>query len=94
MRALRAHIAETTQGPKDPLFQVPAKRRGTFRALTYAELVKGIKTLAGAAGYDPKQFASHSLRRGGALAFRMGAPVQQIQLQGDWLSDAVYRYRV
>ena len=92
MRALRAHIAETTQGPKDPLFQVPAKKRGTFRALTYAELVKGIKTLAGAAGYDPKQFASHSLRRGGAtLAFRMGAPVQQIQLQGDWLSDAVYR---
>ena len=94
VRALRAHIAETTQGPKDPLFQVPAKRRGTFRALTYAELVKGIKTLAGAAGYDPKQFASHSLRRGGAtLAFRMGAPVQQIQLQGDWLSDAVYRYQ-
>ena len=56
--------------------------------------MKGIKTLAGAAAYDPKQFASHSLRRGGAtLAFRMGAPVQQIQLQGDWLSDAVYRYQ-
>eukprot|EP00976_Prorocentrum_cordatum_P029684 604143-Prorocentrum_minimum.AAC.1 len=23
----------------------------------------------------------------------MGAPVQQIQLQGDWLSDTVYRYQ-
>eukprot|EP00959_Pyramimonas_sp_CCMP1952_P254981 5325484-Pyramimonas_sp.AAC.1 len=90
VQALRAHIVETAPGPKDPLFQTPARKKGTFRALTHAELVKGIKTLAGAAGYDPKKFASHSLRRRGAtLAFRMGAPVQQIQLQGDWLSDAV-----
>ena len=93
VRALKAHLAEANPGPTDPLFLVPARRKGLFRALTHRELVEGIKTLARAAGVDPRQYSGHSLRRGGATyAFSLGAPKHLVQLQGNWRSDAVLLY--
>ena len=92
MNALKVHLAETPGGPKDNLFRIPDKR-GKLTSLTHKNLVKGIKELVRAAGKDPTQFSGHSLRRGGGtLAFRLGAPVHQIQLQGMWRSDAVLDY--
>ena len=45
------------------------------------------------AGLDPSKYSTHSLRRGGAsYAFKCGAPVKLISLQGDWSSDAVPLY--
>jgi hypothetical protein len=54
------------------------------------------KTLIAAAGLNPKEFASHSSRRGGALAASMaGATGPQIQDLGRWHSAAmVARYTV
>ena len=45
------------------------------------------------AGLKDTQYSGHSVRRGGATyAFRCGAPVELISLQGDWSSDAVLLY--
>ena len=38
---------------------------------------------------DPKQFAKHSFRRGGAaLAYKAGVQTDLIKTQGDWKSEA------
>jgi len=40
-------------------------------------------------GLDPKDFSTHSFRRGFAtLAFQCDIPPEHIQLLGDWKSDA------
>jgi hypothetical protein len=39
-------------------------------------------------GEDPKQYSSHSFRRGGATwTFSSNIPSELIQLYGDWSSD-------
>ena len=45
------------------------------------------------AGLQASHYSGHSFRRGGATyAFRCGAPIELISLQGDWSSDAVLLY--
>ena len=93
VQAVETHLAETSGGPKDGIFRIPGKGKQKFISLTHPALVKGIKQLVSAAGLDPTQFAGHSLRRGGAtLAFKLRAPVHQIQMQGIWRSMAVLGY--
>ena len=49
--------------------------------------------MAEVAGFDPKQFAAHSLRRSGATwEFSSGAPEVMVQRQGDWLSACYKEY--
>lgn len=96
LTALLRHRAETSKegGPlsTDAVFRVPGRGR-SLRPLTHAELVKAIKDLARAAGFDPKKYAGHSLRRGGAtLAFQLGATASQVKTQGCWKSDCYLRY--
>ena len=52
-----------------------------------------IKKAAVAQGEDPKDYASHSIRRGGAshyLAAKM--PYEWCRIQGRWRSDCVREY--
>ena len=91
--ALRRHMSDYPAPPESPLFLIAPGGGRRPVALSHTMFVSRMKTMLRAAGYDPTKFAGHSLRRGGAtLAFSLGSPVHMIQLQGDWLSDVVYRY--
>ena len=60
--------------------------------LTYGMFAKKFKDLTVRAGLHG-DFASHSLRRGGATFMSMlERPVEQIKARGMWKSDCVYRY--
>ena len=73
----------------DPAFCFSKERK----PMTHSLMVKHLKRLLTAAGYDADLFSGHSFRRGGATdAFRLGLPHDQIQLQGDWLSTAFLLY--
>ena len=91
--ALSHHIRDFPAAPESPMFVwSPAGGRRPV-PLLHSTFVARMKTMLRAAGFNPARFAGHSLRRGGAtLAFRLDCPVHMIQLQGDWLSDVVYRY--
>ena len=44
-------------------------------------------------GFDPKLFAGHSFRRGGAsFAYQSGVPTRLIKALGDWCSDTILIY--
>ena len=44
-------------------------------------------------GFDPKLFAGHSFRRGGAFfAYQAGVPIELIKTLGDWRSDTILIY--
>ena len=44
-------------------------------------------------GLDPRNYSSHSFRRGGAsFAFNNRAPTEFIKSKGDWLGDAYLLY--
>ena len=44
-------------------------------------------------GLDPKNYAGHSFRRGGAsFAYLSGVPIEMIKALGDWRSDTVLFY--
>ena len=61
-------------------------------SLTYSAFSKMFKTLLVRAGIHG-DFASHSLRRGGATFMSMlDCPVTQIKARGRWKSECVYRY--
>ena len=62
-------------------------------AVSHSALVGACKQMALGAGLRPGQYASHSLRRGGACyAFQMGVPEALIQRQGDWKSACYKEY--
>ena len=64
----------------------------SVQMLTYNAFSKKFKTLILRAGLEG-DFASHSLRRGGATFVSMlECPVSQIKDRGGWKSDCVYRY--
>lgn len=93
--ALRTHMEETAADGDANMFLMKGDGPGggKLKALTHGQLVHGIKELAQQAGVDPKRFAGHPLRRGGAtLAFQLGVDTHYIQQQGGWKSDAVYLY--
>ena len=44
-------------------------------------------------GFDPKLFAGHSLRRGGAsFAYQRGVPIELFKALGEWHSDTILIY--
>ena len=52
-----------------------------------------LKKLLSLAGYNPKLFSGHSLRRGGACwLYKQGGDHLLIRYAGDWASDAFIRY--
>jgi hypothetical protein len=91
--AITTYMAITAQRPPNSqLFG--ATINGTWHDLTHAVFVKRIKQLIQLIGLDPKQYAGHSLRRGGAtFAFaRAGLHPLLIKALGDWVSAAFMRY--
>ena len=72
-----------------PLFSSPSVPK-----LTYSMFAKKFKDLVSRAGLEG-DYASHSLRRGGATFMSMlERPIDQIKARGMWRSDCVYRYIV
>jgi hypothetical protein len=63
------------------------------KSLSYYQFLKDLKRILAELGYNPKQFAGHSFRRGGATcAMQAGVPGEAIQLLGDWQSETYKRY--
>lgn len=61
--------------------------------ITYPTFHAVLRSFLSRLGLKPQSFSSHSFRRGGAsFAFSIGIPGEQIQKQGDWLSDAYKVY--
>jgi len=72
----------------DPLFILKDKS-----TITYNSFHKKLKFCIEKIGLNPKNFSSHSFRRGFAtFAFNENISSDQIQLLGDWKSDAYKNY--
>ena len=74
-----------------PAFAFPEK--GSVVPVTYAQLQSFLRYLIKKTERDPSKYSSHSFRRGGASwAFHSNVPVDLIQVQGNWGSDAYKKY--
>ena len=74
-----------------PAFAFPEK--GSVVPVTYAQLQSFLRYLIKKTERDPSKYSSHSFRRGGgSWAFHSNVPVDLIQVQGDWGSDAYKKY--
>ena len=89
-QALYAHITINRKGAtgEEPLF---ATSKGSLK---YSSLLGTIKKALEKCGYDPKKYAGHSLRRGGATwAFTVcEMQADMIKTIGDWRSEAYRLY--
>ena len=87
VRGLRAMFNRYPAAPSAPLFVVPGK--GPLTYSTFSKIFKVLLERSKIVG----DFASHSLRRGGATYMSMvGCTVPQVKERGGWKSDCVYRY--
>ena len=87
VRNLRLLMDIFPRGPSDQLFSAPQLPR-----LTYSMFSKRFSKLVKKAGLVG-DFASHSMRRGGATYMSMlECQVSEIKARGHWASDCVYRY--
>ena len=69
------------------------QKQGTRVPLSYPVLTKWMKVWVERLGWDPKEFSSHSLRRGGVQwVVQCGLSHQVIKLLGDWKSQAYMCY--
>lgn len=65
----------------------------TPHIFTYGAFVDKLRYHLTSLGLDPKQFAGHSFRRGGAsFAYQSGVPLELIKALGDWRSDTILIY--
>ena len=77
--------------PNVPLFRINHDRKQTVLTANY--LRRFLKAVIIEIGFSPKQFTMHSFRRGGAtFCFNKGIELARIKSQGDWQSNAVWRY--
>ena len=79
--------------------QLPAKPStgltNLYPTLTpsYNHFVSKLRDLLTGIGLNPKSYAGHSFRRGGAsFAYLSGVPVELIKALGDWRSDTILIY--
>jgi len=64
-----------------------------LHTLTYSPFVSKLRLLLSSLGLDPKLYAGHSFRRGGAsFAYQSGVPRELIKALGDWRSDTILIY--
>ena len=89
VKALKYMLSRFKASQKSYLFSSPK-----YPVLTYSVFAKKFKDLTRLAGLSG-DFASHSLRRGGATFMStLNCPINQIKARGQWKSDCVYRYIV
>ena len=61
---------------------------GVLHVFTYSSFVSKLRHHLSSLGVDPKLYAGHSFRRGGAsFAYQSGVPIELIKALGDWHSD-------
>lgn len=64
-----------------------------LHVFTYDSFLAKLRLYLAALAVDPKLYASHSFRRGGAsFAYQAGVPIELIKALGDWRSDTVLIY--
>ena len=84
------HFKEVPADPDSPAFILPYTPPSPLDYKTYNGFVK---FLAESIDLDPKDFSTHSLRRGGTtFIWLAGATKEEIQARGDWASDAYKVY--
>ena len=89
-----SHVLSASPGATQlgPVF-VYKDGKGAYKPYLYNHFLTRMKSVVKAIGLDPKQYAGHSLRRGGATwALRCGVPGEVIRAMGDWRSDAYLQY--
>ena len=91
VQAYERHVRLFPAPPSSPAFLYS---KGALPSpITHAVFTAKLRRSLCSADLQPSQYSGHSFRRGGATyAFRCGAPVELISLQGDWSSDAVHLY--
>ena len=63
------------------------------KPITYNQFMTKLRKCLKLAGFDSKQFSTHSFRSGGASwAHRSGVPPEFIKLLGGWKSDVYHQY--
>ena len=84
-------VAAIPAPSQSPAFVLPLK--GKLVPIVYSVFHKVLRACISQIGGKPKDYSSHSFRRGGATyAFSTGVRGEMIQTQGDWVSDAYKRY--
>ncbi len=89
VKLMARYLAGTrTQPLGSPLFT-----RMDGRYVTRDHVNRLIKSMATAAGFEPRRFSTHSMRAGGATTLSLlGYPPAVIQQLGRWTSDAYLAY--
>ena len=91
VRAYLSMIKAVPATSKSPAFVIPLSK--TLSPITYSVFHQVLRKCLAQIGLNPKQFSSHSFRRGGAtFAYSLGIRGEMIQTQGDWASDAYKKY--
>ena len=91
VQAYERHLRLFPAPPSSPAFL--CYRGDLATPITHSTFTTKLRTSLSLAGFKASNYSGHSFRRGGAtFAFRCGAPVELISLQGDWSSDAVLLY--
>ena len=86
------HFSDLRALPYDMAFRVPTGE-GESEPMSYNVYESTLKLFSEAAGYDPAEISSHSLRRGGCTYLSMcGATLEELKARGDWSSDTVFAY--
>ena len=63
------------------------------KIFTYESFVSTLQIHFTSLGFDPKLFAGHSFRRGGApFAYQVAVPIKLIKALGNWHSDTILIY--
>ena len=80
--------------PSQALFAWPNGSMSKGEGVRYADMTRLIKAAAAKGGLDAADYATHSMRKGGAQAYLLaGYSLQELKLQGRWSSlDSVLGY--
>ena len=80
--------------PSMALFSWPSGSKFRGQGVRYADMVRLVKAAAARGGLSTDEYASHSMRKGGAQAYLLaGYSLQELKLQGRWSSlDSVLGY--
>ena len=91
VQAYERHLLEFPVTHTSPAFL--HSRNGHVASITHSVFTDKLRKVLSHAGFPENKFSGHSFCRGGATyAFRSGAPMELISLQGDWSPDAVLLY--
>ena len=87
--ALKQMLATYPSHQDSSLFQIP--QAGSLIPLTDSAARKHLKQMSSLLGLH-RSLTFHDFRRGASWAFQHGVSIQDIQAQGTWTSNCVWRY--